>query len=98
MEHATIVLGNPQEYDKAVHGEPELPSLPQGSDITLVTKDFGTDAGKAIACLWWTTVVNGKPVRVQATTTVAILQMMLASLNGRYEDGGRLRPHLREEG
>jgi hypothetical protein len=97
MEHATVLLGKPEEYDKHVHGEPGLPSLRQGSDITLITKDHGTDAGKAIAVVSFTTEIGGKPYRCQATTTVAILQMMLAALNGRYEDGGKLRADLSVE-
>lgn len=94
MEHATILLGKSEEYDKHVHGEPGLPSLPQGSDIVLITKDFGTVNERALAVISFETEIDGKRYRCQATTTVAILQMMAASLNGRYEDGGKLRAHL----
>lgn len=44
--------------------------------------------------LSWTTEVDGKVVRCQGTTTVALLQVALAGLNGRYDEGGKLREHL----
>lgn len=94
MEHLSLKLGKADEYDRAVHGDDKVPSLPQGSDIELITKDVVTHGGKAGAVLCWTTEIDGKVVRCQATTTVALLQMMLAGLNGRYEDGGKLRAHL----
>lgn len=98
MEHLTLRLGQADEYDQAVHGDDKIASLPQGSDIVLITKDEGTVNGKAIAVLCWITEIDGKVVRCQATTTVALLQTALAGLNGRYEEGWKLRDHLAKAG
>jgi hypothetical protein len=95
MEHVTLKLGQPDEYDRAVHGDDAIRSLPQGSAIELITKDNGTVGGNGIAVLCWTTEIDGKVVRCQATTTVGLLQVALAGLNGRYKEGGKLREHLR---
>lgn len=94
MEHICLKLGKADEYDRAVHGDDKVPSLPQGTDMEITTKDVGTENGKAIAVLHWTTEVNGKVMRCQATTTVALLLMVAAGLSGRYDEGGKLREHL----
>lgn len=97
MEHLTLTLGKADEYDRAVHGDDAIRSLPQGSDIEIITKDDGTVGRNGIAVLCWTTEIDGKVARCQATTTVALLQVALAGLNGRYEEGGKLREHLRAQ-
>lgn len=90
MEHVNIKLNNPAEFDQAVHG-----GLPEGGDITLITKDRATEGGAAAVVLAWTVQLPGGGVALaQAVTTVKCLKMALAALQGRYDDDGRLRPHL----
>ena len=55
-------------------------------DLKIVTNDKGTEAGRAVAILAFTAVINGKPQLVQTVTTVRTLQMALGALNGRYPE------------
>jgi hypothetical protein len=95
MEHIALKLGKSDEYDRAVHGDDKVRSLPQGGDIEITTKDDGTVGGNAIAVIHWTTELDGKVMRCQGTTTVALLMMAAAGLSGRYDERGKLREHLR---
>lgn len=90
MEHLDIVLNDQAKFDAAVHGDGQLPSLPEGGDLALITKDGVTSSGRALACLTFTvTLPDGSRARAQHVTTVRLLTMMLAALRGRYGDEGR---------
>lgn len=93
MEHLQILLNKPHAYDEAIRGTAEVPAVPDAGDLTVITKDNGTDTGRAVAVLTFTAQHDGKPIRCQTVTTVRNLEMLLAAIQGRYEDG-KVRPHL----
>lgn len=93
MEHLQILLNKPREFDEAVHGKGEVPSIPEAGDLSIITKDLGTDEGRALAVITFTAEHEGKRVRCQAVTTVRVLEALLGAINGRYENG-KVRPHL----
>lgn len=94
MEHVQVLLNKPREFDEAVHGTATVPSLPDLADLTVITKDVGTDEGRALAVLTFTAEHKGERVRCQTVTTVRNLDMLLGCLRGRYENG-IVREHLR---
>ena len=87
MEQLIIKLNEVDLFDKSVHG-----GLPEGGDITLVTKDDGTEGHRAVVCIIWTTrLPDGTLRNVQAVTTVRNFLMAAAALRGRYGDDGIVR-------
>lgn len=87
MEMVSIQLGNDQLFDEMVHG-----GLPEGGDLTIVTKDNGTTSGRAIVCVTFTvTLRDGSQARAQATTSVRNFLMAAAAMRGRYGDDGILQ-------
>lgn len=90
LEYLGIKLGNDAAFEAAVHGDGTMPVLPEGGDCEIITKDHGTESGRALACITWTVQVeDGKRCRVQATVTLRNLMMAFAALRGRYGDDGR---------
>lgn len=94
MEHVQILLGQDAEYDRAVHGDDKLPALKEAGDLQFITKDHALVSGRAGIVITFTVDVDGKPRRAQATTTVRNMQMLAAAITGRYDEDGRVRPHL----
>lgn len=85
MEILSIILDNDDEFAKKVHADD---ALKDGGDLSLTTK---TDekTGRGIAVLSFSVELqDGTKVLAQIVTTVALLNMMNASLRGRYEDDG----------
>lgn len=93
MEHVKIVLGNPAEYDKAVHCE-----TPDMGDLSVITKDHAMTSGRAAAVLTFTAVVKGKKRQVQTVVSMRNMKMIAAALAGRYDDDGALLPHHASDG
>lgn len=94
MEAVSIVLGQDDAYDRAVHGDDKLPALREGGDLQFITKDHALVSGRAGICIAFSVEVDGKLRRAQATTTVRNMQMLAAALSGRYDENGMVRPHL----
>jgi len=93
VNHLPLSLGQDSEFDATVHGRDGVPTLRDGGDLRIITKDEGTEAGRALACLTFTVEVDGKPVRAQTVTTVRLLVTALHALMGRYgNDGKRQAP------
>lgn len=89
MEHVELHLGDEELYQKAVKE-----GLPFGSDLEVVTCDDGTASGAASAVFAFTVQTpDGATHRVQATTTVKLLLLVLMVLQQRYDMEGRLRPN-----
>jgi len=86
MEHITLKMGNDAEFDRIVRE-----GLPEGQDLTIVTKDIGTAAGKPVVVLTFTVQQkDGTEARAQVVTTYNALEMAAAALRGRYGPGGFL--------
>lgn len=75
-----IRFNDVETFDKVVEH-----SLPEGGDLTIVTKDHATRDGNPAAVLTWTVQTrDGKYDRVQAAVTVRLLLQALHALMGRY--------------
>lgn len=83
MEQLRLILGQDKEFDQIVHG-----AAPQASGITIATKDAGTQGGMPVAVISFDAEVDGKRVRVQATTTLRLLVGFYSACKGRYGPGG----------
>jgi len=86
MELIAIKFNDAAAFDASVSN-----GLPEGGDLTLITKDRSTAEGRAAACLTFTALVDGKEVPVQVVTSVRILLTALAALKGRYDEDGKAR-------
>ena len=93
LEEITLILGNVEYFDKAVHC-----GTPQASHMGIITKDHALQSGKGGAVIAFKVEVDGKIVDVQATTTVLNLLNALSALRGRYDSEGRLLPHHTSDG
>lgn len=91
MQHLPVKLNQVELFDKTVHGRDGMRTLMDAGDLQIITKDEGTESGRAVACLTFTVDVDGKPVRAQTVTTVRLLTMVLSILKGRYGDDGAPR-------
>jgi hypothetical protein len=89
MESLPINLNDVELFDKTVHGADGVPTLRDGGDLRIITKDNATDSGRALACLTFTVDVDGKLVRAQTVTTVRLLTTVLHALLGRYGHEGK---------
>ena len=88
MEMLELHLG-----DEALYRETVEQGLPFGADLKFITCDDGTASGSASAVVAFTVQTpDGKLHRVQATTTMKVLLMVLTVLAQRYDAEGRLRP------
>lgn len=83
MESIRLVLGNDKLFGELVHG-----GLPQASEITICTKDDGTQRGMPAAVISFEVEINGKRQRVQAVATVRLLVGFYSAMKGRYGPGG----------
>lgn len=84
MENLRLVLGNDKMFDELVHG-----GLPQASDMTICTKDNGTQSGKPCVVVSFTVQMpDGTFKQVQAVTTVRLLVGFYSAMKGRYGPGG----------
>ena len=76
MEHVRV--GNDAgRFDAVVHGGP-----PEAGDLEIAYKPNATAAGLGGVCVTFTAEINGKPTRVQATTTAANFLMAAAAVKG----------------
>lgn len=84
MEHAAIHLADDNLFDKMVHD-----GLPEGCDLTMVTKDSGTEGGRPVVCLSFTVQLPDKSLRrAQCVVTGRIFAIMAGAFRGRYGDDG----------
>lgn len=90
-ERMDLILNEPGQFDRAVHGDDRVPALPSGSDLAIITKDGGMQSGRAVAVITFTVEVNGKLRRAQYTVSVRHLKALGAWLNGAYDDEGMRR-------
>ena len=91
MENITIKFDDHEAFDFAVHGDGHTPSLPEGGNITIITKDKQTLAGAAIAVITWEVEVEGMKRHAQAVTTVRLLHVAFQALASRYDSDGKPR-------
>lgn len=85
----SVSLDNEKGFDLVVHGPA---SLPHADQLLIVTKDNGTESGRAIAALTFEVQLpDGSMRRAQYTTTIRLLKTALQILDGRYDDDGRPR-------
>lgn len=96
MEVLQVLLNQPDEFDRAVHGDDRVPALPEGGDLALITKDQATVNGAAGAVLTFTVELDGKLRRAQTVVTVKNLMLALRILEARYEGTGHVREAFRE--
>lgn len=84
MEHAHLILGNADAYDEAVHG-----GLRDCGDLTVITKDIATVAGRPCVCLTFTAELpSGELAKVQTVVTGRNFARICAAFRGRYGDNG----------
>ena len=80
MEAVHVFLNDAALFGKRVHE-----GLPEGRDLTLVTKDGATQGGNAAVCVCFTVQLpDGSTRTAQAVTTVRALLLAAAALRGRY--------------
>ena len=78
----------PELFDEIILGTAPLETLPEGGDLSLITKHGGTVSGRAIAMLTFTAQVDGRMRRAQSVTPVKLLKSALRALDARYDDDG----------
>jgi hypothetical protein len=89
METVRVILDNYEgAFDKTVHGQSGMETLPQVSPIRIITKNNGTDGGRAIACVTFDAEIDGRIVRVQAVTTMRLLRGACQILMAKYSADG----------
>lgn len=77
-----VDLDDGKLFDELVHS-----SLPEGGDLSIVTKDNATVAGNPAAVISFTVELpGGKLARAQCVTTVRNIMAAFAILRGRYGD------------
>lgn len=81
-----VKLARDDAFNQAIHE-----GLPEGGDVELITKDAGTQNGRAVACITFTVEVNGEHKRAQTVTSVRNLLTALTLLQGRYDEDGKPR-------
>ena len=72
MERIRVMMGA-AAYDELVHG-----SVPEFADLTVAYKSGGMQSGRGAVCIAFTAQVDGKPVKVQATTSARVFLSALA--------------------
>lgn len=89
METVRVILDNfDGAFDKTVHGLEGVPTLQQASPMRIITKNNGTDGGRAIACVTFDVEIEGRVVRVQAVTTMRLLRGACQILMAKYTADG----------
>jgi hypothetical protein len=91
-EQVAILVNQPDEFDRAVHGDDAMPALPSGNDLTIITKDGGMQSGRAVACITFTAEVDGKLWRAQYSVGVRQLMLALHFLRAGYTEDGMPLP------
>lgn len=91
MEHLPVNLNDTELFDNTVRGLDGVQTLRDAGDLQIITKDQGTEGGRAIACLTFSVEVDGKLVRAQTVTTVRLLATALSALRGRYDVDGKAK-------
>ena len=75
MEHVSIAINQPAEFDDAVYN-----ALPEGGDLKIITKDNATAEGNPAVVLTFTVQIpSGERKRAQSVTT---LRAFLAAAAG----------------
>lgn len=87
-EHLSVRINQPDEFDRAVHGDDSVRSLPSSDDLTIVTKDGGMESGRAVACITFTCQHEGRLYRAQYTVPVRLLKTALRAIDAGYDDDG----------
>lgn len=89
MNQIDMLLGDVDTFDKVVAS-----GLPEGGDLTIVTKDNATREGNPAACLTFTVQTrNGQLDRAQIVVTVRNLLDALHALMGRYSHLANAKEH-----
>lgn len=82
MERIELLLDD-AEYDRLVHDAP-----PERGDLTVCVKARATHKGQPGVVLSFTVEINGKPIRVQATTTARLFLTAARGIRGFMEREG----------
>jgi hypothetical protein len=72
MEQLAVKLNDAEAFDAVLKN-----SLPEGGDLTIITKDFGTVGGNPVAMITFTVEVNGERKTAQTVTTLKLLLTIL---------------------
>lgn len=93
-ELGTIKINQPDEFDRAVHGDDRVPALPSGDVIEIITKDaaMATHPKRGAAVITWLVEVDGNIRRAQYTVPIRLLKSMLRAIDAGYDDDGMPRP------
>lgn len=84
MEAVKIRLADDALYDELVHS-----GLRDNADLTVVTKDHATEAGRPAVCLSFTVEMPDKSFkRVQTVVTGRLFAGICAAFRGRYGNEG----------
>lgn len=87
-----VLINQPDEFDRAVHGDDRQRALPSGDDLRIITKDSAMESGRAGAVLTFTVESAGKLCRAQYTVPVRLLKQALRLIDAGYDDDGLPRP------
>ena len=79
MESVTIKLNDSLAFDAILKN-----SLPEGGDLTIITKDNATITGSPVVMIAFTVEVNGRIEQVQAVTTMKLFVSVLRALGAKY--------------
>lgn len=88
MEVLDIVLNNAELFDRAVRGDDKHPSVPNGANLAIITKDGAMVSGAAAAVITWSIEIGGKIRRVQYTVSLRRLHALNLVLRGAYDEYG----------
>ena len=78
----------PEMFDAIIQGTAQHPTLPEGGDLSVITKHDGAISGRAIAMLTFTVQVEGVSMIAQAVTSIKLLKQMLRMIDAKYTDDG----------
>lgn len=82
MEKISVLMGQPEEFDKAVHE-----GLPEGGDIRIVVKEGAMVSGAhGIVITWTVQLPDGEIKTAQATTSLRTFAAAAQLLRARYPD------------
>lgn len=87
-----VLINQPDEFDRAVHGDDQLRALRECGDLRLITKDDAMVSGRAGAVFAFTVELDGRLFRAQATVPVRLLKLALRIVESGYDDDGMPRP------
>lgn len=83
MESVRIVLDDPEEYDRILRS-----GVPEAGDLVICSKSDVTHGGSPGVVIGFTASVDGKPVKVQAVTTLKLFLGAARAFRARH--GGEL--------